>query len=125
MEGRYDVVSKGQTGERGHRKGQRGLALTILLVQTLAVSLVPVVHASTESLVGSRTIEAQHSSQCVPVHSESRCMLVVHSHQGQPEARVLPPATAYRRLGTPTDSQCTGPQRGNPSCNGERAPPIQ
>ncbi len=107
------------------QRGGHGLALTVLLIQTLATTLVPVVHASTESLIGSRTIEAQHSSQCVPVHSESRCTLVVHSQQGQPDARVLPPATEHRRLGAATDSHRTGPQQSNPSCNGERAPPIQ
>ena len=114
-----------KSGQEQCQRGRHVLALTVLLIQIFATTLVPVVHASTESLVGSRTIEAQHSSQCVPVHSESRCTLVVHSHQGQPEARVLPPATACRRLGAPTDSQCVGSLHINPSCNGERAPPIQ
>ena len=114
-----------KSSQEQSQRGRHGLALAVLLIQTLATTLVPVVHANTESLGGSRTIEAQHSSQCVPVHSESRCMLVVHSELSQPEARVFRPAPPYLRLGASSDSQCTGPQQSNPSCNGERAPPIQ
>ena len=114
-----------KSGQEQRQRARHMLALTVLLIQIFATTLGPVVHASTEALVGSRTIEAQHSSQCVPVHSESRCALAVQSHQGQPEARVFPPSTAYRRLGAPTDSKCVASQHINPSCNGERAPPTQ
>ncbi len=101
------------------------LALIVLLFQTFAATLAPVVHASTEALGSDPTIEAKHSSECVPVHDEARCVLTMHSQQGYPESRAFPPATPYRRLAGLVDSPRAGTQQINPSSNGQRAPPIQ
>jgi hypothetical protein len=106
-------------GRYGHR-----LAPIVLVFQALAVTLAPVVHASTEALGSNPTIEAEHSSECVPVHDEARCILTMHSQQGCPESRALAPATPYRRLAGLVDSPRAGAQPINPSSNGERAPPI-
>ncbi len=101
------------------------LALIVLVFQTFAAILGPVVHASTEALSSDLTIEAKHSSECIPVHDEARCVLTMHSQQGYPESRAFPPATPYRRLAGLVDSSRAGTQQINPSSNGERAPPIQ
>ncbi len=106
-------------GRYGHR-----LAPIVLVFQALAVTLAPVVHASTEALGSDLTIEAEHSSECVPVHDEARCVLTMHSQQGYTESRAFPPAMPYRRIAGLVDSPRTGAQRINPSSNGERAPPI-
>ena len=107
------------------RRCRHRLALIVLLVQTFAATLAPVVHASTEALGSDPTIEAEHSSECVPVHDEARCILTMHSQQGYPESRALAPATPYRRLAGLVDSPHAGTQRINPSSNGERAPPSR
>ena len=107
------------------RPYQHRLALIVLLFQTFAATLAPVVHASTEALGSDSHIEAQHSSECVPVHDEARCVLAMHSQQGYPESRAFPPATPYRGLAGLVDSSRAGTQRISPSSNGERAPPIQ
>jgi len=108
-----------------NRRYRHRLALIVLLFQSFAATLAPVVHASTEALGSDRTIEAEHSSECVPVHDEARCVLTMHSPQGYPESRAFPPATPYRRLAGLVDSPSAGTQQINPSSNGERAPPIQ
>ena len=100
------------------------LAPIVLVFQAFAATLAPVVHASTEALGSDPTIEAEHSSECVPVHDEARCVLTMHYQQGYPESRAFPPATPYRRLAGLVDSPRAGAQRINPSSNGERAPPI-
>ena len=107
------------------RRCRHRLALIVLLVQTFAATLAPVVHASTEALGSDSHIEAEHSSECVPVHDEARCVLTMHSQQGYPESRAFPPATPLRRIAGLVDSPRAGAQRINPSSNGERAPPIQ
>ncbi len=104
---------------------RRRLAPIVLVFQAFAATLTPVVHASTEALGSDPTIEAEHSSECVPVHDEARCVLTMHSQQGYPESRAFPPATPYRGLAGLVDSPRTGTQQINPSSNGERAPPIQ
>ncbi|MCH7567618.1 MAG: hypothetical protein IH787_08190 [Nitrospirae bacterium] len=108
-----------------NRRCRHRLALIVLLFQTFAATLAPVVHASTEALGSDPTIEAKHSSECVPVHDEARCVLTMHSQQGYPESRALAPATPYRRLAGLVDSPHAGTQRINPSSNGERAPPSR
>ncbi len=108
-----------------NRRCQHRLALIVLLFQSFAVSLAPVVHASTEALGSDPTIEAEHSSECVQVHDEARCGLTMHSQQGYPESRAFPPATPYRRLAGLVDSPRAGAQLINPSSNGERAPPSR
>ncbi len=107
------------------RRYRQRLAPIVLVFHALAAALAPVVHASTEALGSDPTIEAEHSSECVPVHDEARCVLTMHSQQGYPESRVFPPATPYRGLAGLVDSPCAGTQRINPSSNGERAPPIE
>ena len=89
------------------------LAPIVLVFQALAVTLAPVVHASTEALGSDPTIEAEHSSECVPVHDEARCVLTMHSQQGHPESRAFPPATPYRGLAGLVDSPRAGTQRIN------------
>lgn len=101
------------------------LAPVVLVFHAVAATLAPVAHASTEALSSDLTIEAEHSSECVPVHDEARCALTMHSQQGYPESRAFAPATPYRGLAGLVDSPRAGAQRINPSSNGERAPPIQ
>ncbi len=108
-----------------NRRYRHRLALIVLVFQAVAATLVPVVHASTEALGSDPTIEPEHSSECILVHDEARCVLTMHSQQGYPESRAFPPATAYRRLAGLVDSPRAGAQRINPSSNGKRAPPIR
>ena len=126
--GWHEVVTE-QSTRKDHftvsRPCRHRLALIVLLFQTFAATLAPVVHASTEALGSDPHIEAEHSSECVPVHDEARCVLTMHSQQGYPESRAFPPATPYRRLAGLVDSPRAGAQLINPSSNGERAPPIQ
>ncbi len=108
-----------------NRRCRHRLAPVVFVLHAVAATLAPVAHASTEALGSDLTIEAKHSSECVPVHDEARCVLTMQSQEGYPESRALPPATPYRRLAGLVDSPRAGAQRINPSYNGKRAPPIQ
>ena len=108
-----------------NRRCRHRLAPIVLAFQVFAATLAPIVHASTEALGSDPTVEAKHSSECVPVHDEARCVLTMHSQEGYPESRAFPPATPHRRIAGLVDSPRAGAQRINPSSNGERAPPIQ
>lgn len=108
-----------------NRRCRHRLALIVLLFQTFGATVAPVVHASTEALGTDSHIEAQHSSECVPVHDEARCVLTMHSQQGYPESRAMLPATPHRRIAGSVNSPRASAQRINPSSNGERAPPIK
>ncbi len=105
------------------RKRLRQIAGLVFVFQALAVGWAPIAHAHAETLNGERKAEAAHSTQCVPVHSETRCTLTTLSPQDRPSSRLLPPATATRRIARPSTLACTVRPSTDPSCNGERAPP--
>ena len=106
------------------RKGLRQIAGLVFVFQALATGLAPIAHAHAEALNSERKVEAGHSNQCVPVHSETRCTLTTLSLQDHPSSRVLTPAATTRRIARPGTVSRALAHPINPSCNGERAPPI-
>jgi hypothetical protein len=90
----------------------------------LATGLAPIAHAHAEALNSEHHVEAAHSNQCVPVHSETRCTFTNLSLQDHPFSRVLAPAATIRRIALPDTASRALLHPINPSCNGERAPPI-
>lgn len=108
---------------RNARKGIRQIAGLVFVFQAVATGLAPIAHAHAEGLNSERKIEAAHSNQCVPVHSETRCTLTTLSPQEHRSSRVLAPASTTRRIATPGTLPCTAGHPIDPSCNGERAPP--
>ena len=105
------------------RRGLRQLAGLVFVFQALATGLAPIAHAHAEALNSERKVEAAHSNQCVPVHSETRCTLNTLSPQDHPSSRVLAPAVPTRRIAQPSTLSRTLVHPIDPSCNGERAPP--
>ncbi len=105
------------------RKRLRHLAGLVFVFQALATGLAPIAHAHAEALNSERKVEAGHSSQCVPVHSETRCTLTTLSPQDHPSSRALAPAATSHRIAPPSTVSCVLVHPVDPSCNGERAPP--
>jgi hypothetical protein len=105
------------------RKRLRHLAGLVFVFQALATGLAPIAHAHTEAVNSERKVEAGHSNQCVPVHSETRCTLTTLSPQDHSSSRVLAPAATTRRMARPSTVSCILAHPIDPSCNGERAPP--
>ncbi len=106
------------------RKGLRQIAGLVFVFQALATGLAPIAHAHAEALNSEHHVEAAHSNQCVPVHSETRCTFTNLSPQDHPSSRVLAHAAPTRRIARPSTLSCTLAHPINPSCNGKRAPPI-
>ncbi|MHC4094113.1 MAG: hypothetical protein ACYSVY_28205 [Planctomycetota bacterium] len=107
------------------KPNRRGVALQLLVLQAVAMGLAPIAHATSEVVGAERTIEAVHTSQCVPVHNETICTFTANAQTALLIGRVSHPTTHPHRL-----RAADGPQRRvrhqiDPARNGERAPPCR
>ena len=107
------------------KPNRRGVALQLLVLQAVAVSLAPIAHATSEVVGAERTIEAAHTSQCVPVHNETICTFTANAQGALLVGRVSHPTAPSHPL-----DAVDGPPRRithqiDPARNGERAPPCR
>jgi hypothetical protein len=104
---------------------RRGVALQLLILQAVAVGLAPIAHASSEVVSADRTVEATHTSQCVPVHNETVCTFTAHSQTALVVGRVLHPKPYPHRIDASPGTRSQAGRDVDPTCNGERAPPCR
>lgn len=109
---------------RGNARNRlRRIAALVFVFQTIAAGLGPIAHARSEALKGERKVEADHSTQCVPVHSDTTCTLTTMSAHEHSPSRVLEHPPATRRIARPGTLTCTLRTPLDSACNPKRAPP--
>lgn len=106
------------------RPAFRRFALSLAAAQLLAYAAAPVVEALTEEMPGPVSVEAAHSTTCVPVHQATTCIACQLLTFSARRAESVPVHCTREERAAPVDLTASISPRAPPAPHHSRAPPL-